>query len=421
MATYKVLQDIEAEDKLIGPLTLRQFIYALTAAFFGYLTFLVVSKGAAFMAAVFFPLTIAAGFFAWPWSRDQPTEVWALAKIRFLVKPRKRIWNQTGIKELVTVTAPKKIEQTLTNGLSEYEVKSRLKALADTIDSRGWAVKNVNISMYGQPALVMGDPSSDRLVGMSTLPQAVPTIDVRASDDMLDVQNNPVAAQFDTMIAASAKAHREQILERMKESSTPAPAPIPAPSTVAPPQPPQAVQPAAPQNNYWFLNEPSQGAAATLPQDTVTFNTQIVAPGTPTGNLPVAAANPTPEEEAFVKQLRNEPAFSPNMHGHLHVIQPLSVQKAQAAAAQGAQTQSQQPVVGTVLPVSAPAPVTSPQASAQTAATTGPVGAGGAVTPQPDAAILDLARNDDLNVATIAREANKRKEPPQDEVVISLH
>ena len=28
MATYKVIQDIEAEDKLIGPLTLRQFIYA---------------------------------------------------------------------------------------------------------------------------------------------------------------------------------------------------------------------------------------------------------------------------------------------------------------------------------------------------------------------------------------------------------
>lgn len=25
MATYKVLQDIEAEDKLLGPLTLKQF------------------------------------------------------------------------------------------------------------------------------------------------------------------------------------------------------------------------------------------------------------------------------------------------------------------------------------------------------------------------------------------------------------
>ncbi len=36
MATYKVLQDIEAEDKLLGPLTLKQFIFAVvTLAFCG--------------------------------------------------------------------------------------------------------------------------------------------------------------------------------------------------------------------------------------------------------------------------------------------------------------------------------------------------------------------------------------------------
>ena len=46
----------------------------------------------------------------------------------------------------------------------------------------------------------------------------------------------------------------------------------------------------------------------------------------------------------------------------------------------------------------------------------------GAVTPDP--AILSLANNNDLNVSTIARQAYKAThddEPPQDEVVISLH
>lgn len=391
MATYKVIQDIEAEDKLIGPLTLRQFIYALTAAFFGWLTFLVVTKGAAFMAAIFFPLTVICFFFAWPWSRDQPTEVWALAKIRFMVKPRKRIWNQSGVKELVTITAPKRVEQILTNGLNQNEVKSRLKALADTIDSRGWAIKNVNISMYNQPALVMSDPNSERLVSLSSLPQPVSSVDVRASDDMLDVKNNPVAAQFDTMIAASAKAHREQIMEKMRDNTPPAPAPV------APPAPPQAVQ-TPQQQNYWFLNEPAQASSTTLPQDTVTFNTQVVTPGTPTTDLPVTAAKPTPEEEQFIKQLKNEPAFSPNMHGHLHVIQPLSVQKAEAEAAAKAAAETAK---------KNPQPLPQPAAPQ--------------VTQQPDADILELAANNDLNVATIAREANKRKEPPQDEVVISLH
>lgn len=393
MATYKVLQDIEAEDKLIGPLTLRQFIYALAAALNGYLTFMVITKGAAFMAAIFIPLTLICAFFCWPWSRDQPTEVWALAKIRFLVKPRKRIWNQSGIKELVTITAPKRVEQILTNGLSQNEVQSRLHALADTIDSRGWAIKNVNISMYGQPALIMNNPTSDRLINAASLPQPVSNVDVKAADDMLDVQNNPVAAQFDTMIAASAKAHRQQIMDRMQDN-TPAPAPLPPP---APAQPLQQT----PQNNYWFLNEPTQ-ATSVVPQDAVTFNTQVVAPGTPVAALPIpTAAAPTPDEEAFIKKLKNEPAFSPNMHGHLHVIQPLSVQQAQAAAQQAAQANAQAPA--------ADQNATNPQPAAPK------------MTQQPDAAILDLARNDDLNVATLAREATKRKEPPQDEVVISLH
>ncbi len=400
MATYKVIQDIEAEDKLIGPLTLRQFIYALAAALNGYMTFLVITKGVAFMAAIFIPFAIVCAFFAWPWSRDQPTEVWALAKIRFLVKPRKRIWNQSGIKELVTVTAPKKIEQILTNGLSQNEVESRLRALADTIDSRGWAIKNVNVSMYGQPALIMNNPASDRLINVAQLPQPVSNIDIKSSDDMLDVQNNPVAQQFDTMIAASAKAHRQQIIDRMQESVAQAP---------VPPPPPAPTLQQTPQNNYWFLSEPTQ-ATPTVPTNAVTFNTQVVAPGTPVSNLPVTAANPTPDEESFIKQLKNEPAFSPNMHGHLHVIQPLSAQQAQQQAQQqlAAQRGAQQPGQQAAQPSQ-----TNPQAAGQMPAPK--------VTQQPDAAILDLARNDDLNVATLAREANKRKEAPQDEVVISLH
>ena len=40
MATYKVIQDIEAEDKLVGPLTLKQFIYAGISALCLYICFI---------------------------------------------------------------------------------------------------------------------------------------------------------------------------------------------------------------------------------------------------------------------------------------------------------------------------------------------------------------------------------------------
>jgi hypothetical protein len=375
MATYKVLQDIEAEDKLLGPLTLRQFIYAGICIFLLYMAFLVATGGFAAVSVIFVPPAFLFGFLAFPWRGEQPTEVWALAKVRFYVKPRKRIWNQSGVKELVTITVPKQIEHSYTNGLTQIEVKSRLKALADTIDSRGWAIKNVNVSMYSQAGLLSAsDPNSDRLIGIGSLPQPI-NPDTQATGDMLDLQNNKVAQQFDSMIAASAKAHRKKI-EQSLQDNTPPP--------IAPPQAPQPLQ-TQPANDYWFLNQPTQGASS-IPQDTVTFNTQVVAPGTSAASLPVAAAVPTPAEESFIKQLKSEPAFSPNMHGHLHVIQPLSAQQTAAPTN----------------PQPAP-PVPAPK-----------------VTQNPDPAIVELARNDDLNVATIAREAQKRKEPP-DEVVISLH
>lgn len=35
MATYKVPQDVEADDKLIGPFSFRQFIYLIIVALLG--------------------------------------------------------------------------------------------------------------------------------------------------------------------------------------------------------------------------------------------------------------------------------------------------------------------------------------------------------------------------------------------------
>src|SRR5437868_2196661 len=104
------MQDIEAEDKLVGNLTFRQFIYALIAALFIYINFLCIANGAAFLVVSFGPPALFLGFFAFPLGRDQPTEVSALAKIRFYFKPRRRIWDQSGEKKLVTVTAPKRAE-----------------------------------------------------------------------------------------------------------------------------------------------------------------------------------------------------------------------------------------------------------------------------------------------------------------------
>jgi type II secretory pathway pseudopilin PulG len=334
------------------------------------------------------PIAIFTGFFAFPWSRDQPTEIWALAKIRFLLKPRRRIWDQSGTKELVTVTAPKVIQEVYTNGLSQTEVTSRLHALADTIDSRGWSIKNVNLNLYSQPALIMNEPASDRLIAVSALPQAVPDDDITASDDILDEENSAVSQKFDSMIAASTKAHRAQIMERMqKGEATKSSPPSQQPAAAQP------AQPAQPANNYWFLNQPSQ-ATASVPNDAVTFNAQVITPGAPATDLPVPSATPTSDEEQLIKELEQNRNSGVNAYSHLHTVVPLSARPKPVSA----------PNAQPPKPVAATTPLPTPP-----------------VTPPPNAAILNLARNDDLNVATIAHEAHKRTQPPDDEVVISLH
>lgn len=205
MATYKVIQDIEAEDKFVGPLTLKQFVFAMAGAFFGYLSFFMLTKGLTWALLITLPPMFFAFFMAIPWSSEQPTDLWVLAKIRFRLKPKKRIWDQAGIQELVTITAPKKEEKPRTKDLSETEVRSRLKALAETIDSRGWIIKTGTVQEYG------ADQNNDRLVN----PELMPTqaAEEAAIPDMMEKGND-----LDNMILEHDQARKAEIYEKMDQA-----------------------------------------------------------------------------------------------------------------------------------------------------------------------------------------------------------
>jgi hypothetical protein len=370
MATYKLIQDIEAEDKILGPLSLRQFIYGLISALFLYISFLVLNKGAPYLLILFLPPALFTGFFAFPFGGDQPTEVWALARIRFIIKPHKRLWDQSGVKELVTITVPKKVDRNLTNGLSTTEVKSRLSALANTIDSRGWAVKNVNVNLYSQPNIMASD-SSDRLISLGSMPQEVPNYDVQAADDILDTTNNPIAQKFDSMIQQATQTHRQQLVDQMNAVVPERPQPAPA---------------QAPANDYWFLNQAE--LPKDLPKEQAVFTaTDLIHPD------PIAVIENRHEEEVELHQrLQNQNMTDNAAFTNLRTLQPL-----------------------VSLPPAPEAQITYPQP----VATTQPV----VMSPTTDPAIISLSNNNDLNISTLAREAQRTKNPNgsgNDEVSVSL-
>lgn len=218
MSTYKVIQDIEAEDKILGPLTLRQFIFALIFALFGYLTFIFVSKSLWPLVLFSLPGMFVFGLLAFPWHRDQPTEIWLGSRLRFLFKPRLRIWDQQGIDHLVSITAPKKAPQNLTKNLNPNEVTSRLSALALTLDTRGWATKHIHDQFdITTPSFVTtAVESNDRLVELENIPHMASAIADGDHDDMF-VAANPVSQQFDTMMRQTAEQTRNRAIASMQQ------------------------------------------------------------------------------------------------------------------------------------------------------------------------------------------------------------
>lgn len=140
---YKVPQDVEAEDKLLGPFSFRQFVFLIIA---------VISLGLAYALArillplglIPVPIALFFGALALPLRKDQPMDVYLAAVISFMLKPKRRLWQPDGIEYLVEVTAPKTEETTRRNSYDQEEVQRRLSYLANLVDSRGWSIRGVN-------------------------------------------------------------------------------------------------------------------------------------------------------------------------------------------------------------------------------------------------------------------------------------
>lgn len=385
MATHKVPQDIEADDKFLGPLSFKQFIFAGIALIAGYLTFLTLTSGLWFISIFTIIPFILASFLAFPWSKEQPTELWLASRIRFLIKPRRRIWDQTGMKELVNITVPQREAHVYSDGLSQNEVRNRFGALATMVDTRGWAAKNASDATVA---------SSDRLAdGTATAPKVVK----EDEDDIMDEQSGTIAKQFDNMIDQSEKKQRSEALALVEQARAQS-SPQKSSQATTPPTPKKAnTQPIkdatneketnkAKDQDFWFMHTPETPADPNL----ATFQTSnTVQPGTQQPTAQDSSQNDNTQlneqdllQKAHEKHRQDELQTATR---HEKVINPGGEEK--------------------------PKPEPQKQAQAQAQKTE--------VTHAVDPGILELSQSNDLNVETLARQAKKKDD--DNEVVVSLH
>ncbi|MBR2754079.1 PrgI family protein [Candidatus Saccharibacteria bacterium] len=160
MAQYKVPQDVEADDKLLGPFSFRQFVYLLIA---GGLAALAVGLFQLFplLAIIPVPFILLLVALALPLKKDQPMETYLAALVSYYLKPRTRFWTPGQKDSTITVTAPKKVEESRTREMTGEEATHRLSFLADIVDTEGYAIKGPNMNMVNDELVAEANATSD--------------------------------------------------------------------------------------------------------------------------------------------------------------------------------------------------------------------------------------------------------------------
>lgn len=188
MSQYKVPQDVEADDKLLGPFSFRQLIYLFIAAGLCALAWLLFNIFP-ILVIIPVPLILLFGTLALPLRKDQPMETYLAALVSFYLKPRKRFWNPGQQNSTILITAPKIVEESRTRDISGDEASHRLSFLANIIDTEGNAIRDTS-------------PVRDELVS-----EASTTLDI------FDTYSTPT---LDKMIENDTTSHRAAVINEMK-------------------------------------------------------------------------------------------------------------------------------------------------------------------------------------------------------------
>lgn len=136
---YKIPQDVQREDKIIGPFTLQQFLYLISGAMMGYIVFSIVSKiahsfGVGFLFGIIFFAAI--GAFAVIEIQGKSLPDFVVAFILFSLRPRKRVWQKDIFIPDIAYIPTKKKEGAPPKDPSQ--IKSELEKLSHVLDTRGW-------------------------------------------------------------------------------------------------------------------------------------------------------------------------------------------------------------------------------------------------------------------------------------------
>ncbi len=195
MAEHKVPQDVEAEDKLLGPFSFRQFAYLMIAVAGGAAAFFL-GRISIFLAIIPSPIVLVFLVLALPLRKDQPMETYVAALIHFYLQPPKRIWSPDGTELSVEITNPPIDNTPQTKEFGGAEAAQRLSFLAEVADSQGWSTRGVGLP--ANTTVLSDDFASDAV----------------NAPDILD-ESNQIGQVFDNKLIQAEQQRRAAAVARM--------------------------------------------------------------------------------------------------------------------------------------------------------------------------------------------------------------
>lgn len=233
MGQYKVPQNVESEDTILGPLTIKQFVYVIIAIMWGFLCWRVFSVAVPIAILLMLPVSgplLALGLIR---REGQNFETYFIAMIRFMLVPRRRTWLKDDTKAVV-VRAPKEMEKQ-DEVRNPNEVRGELRKLASIVDSRGRIPKGLDVQ--AADANVAGSALSQRVVTPEAVTIASEIISEKVSaprNDMLDMQHNPQAVAVGELLKNAEVEARNKAMAAMQHPAEAVPTQAQATSQATP-------------------------------------------------------------------------------------------------------------------------------------------------------------------------------------------
>ncbi len=133
---FVVPQFIDKEDKILGPITVRQFLICIGATFAAFIEYRILTLP--YFIAMFIPTAGLAGVFAFLRVNGQPFHIFFINFLQTTVRPKLRVWHKelTDSELKAILKKPDEAPKPITRVKTRPE-SSRLRDLALTVNTGG--------------------------------------------------------------------------------------------------------------------------------------------------------------------------------------------------------------------------------------------------------------------------------------------